>query len=263
MRRVFVPFPLTPPTVRLTGQLAHRLLRVLRLGVGDAAILFDPRGTAWKAVVTVTERDAVQLHLCEPLENDREVPISVHLFQAIAKGERMDLVVQKATELGVARIVPMVTRRTVVQLSADRAETKRHRWQRVAQAAAEQCGAQRIPTVDAPVSFQRAVLDAAQADVWLLFYEGAEEPLKAVLAEHAHASRIAVMVGPEGGFDPDEVMSAQERGARIVSLGKRILRAETAAIVAVALVLYELGALEHSPPRVGACHDKDSAATAR
>jgi 16S rRNA (uracil1498-N3)-methyltransferase len=149
----------------------------------------------------------------------------------------------------------MLTRRTVVRLDADRAAAKQARWQRIAQSAAEQCGAIKVPQVHPPLPFRQAVTEAAKTDAFLLFYEAAEEPLAEALETFRHSSpansslskrvgKIAIMIGPEGGFDPDEVSLAQRHGAHIVSLGKRILRTETASIVAVALVLYELGLLE-------------------
>lgn len=250
MRRLFVPFPLREPTVHLTGQFAYRLLRVLRMQVGDAVILFDPTGSEWHATIVATEHEAVALRLDEPVSADREHPVALWLFQGIAKGEKMDFIVQKATELGVAFIVPMLTRRTVVRLDADRATAKQARWQRIAQAAAEQCGGTKVPKVSPPLPFRQSVTEAAKTDAFLLFYEAAEEPLaKALetlrpLPPSERVSSVALMVGPEGGFDPDEVSLAQRHGAHIVSLGKRILRTETASIIAVALVLYELGLLE-------------------
>jgi 16S rRNA (uracil1498-N3)-methyltransferase len=218
--------------------------------VGDSVILFDPQGSEWRATITATDHDTVALRLDEPLCTDREHPIDLWLFQGLAKGEKMDFIVQKATELGVALLVPMLTRRTVVRLDADRAAAKQARWQRIAQSAAEQCGATKVPPIRPPVPFRQAVTEAAKADVFLLFYEAAEEPLAKVLETlrlsplSERVGRVALMVGPEGGFDPDEVSLAQRHGAHIVSLGKRILRTETASIVAVALVLYELGLLE-------------------
>jgi len=255
MRRLFVPFPLKEPTVHLTGQAAYRLLRVLRMQVGDAVVLFDPTGSEWHATIVATGHDAVVLRLDEPVSADREHPVALWLFQGIAKGEKMDFIVQKATELGVAFIVPMITRRTVVRLDADRAAAKQARWQRIAQAAAEQCGGTKVPKVSPPLPFRQAVMEAAKTDAFLLFYEAAEEPLARALetlcllpnrhlSPPEKVSSVALMVGPEGGFDPDEVLLARQQGARIVSLGKRILRTETASIVAIVLVLYELGLLE-------------------
>lgn len=243
MRRIFVPFRLSQGRVQLTGEIAHRLLRVLRLQIGDLLILFDPNGEEWVAKIIASKPELVEMQLMERSPSQREHPIVVGLFQAIPKGERMDFIVQKATELGVRRIVPMLTRRTVVQLSAERAKAKRNRWERIAQAAAEQCGGQFVPEIALPQTFQQALQEAAASDVWLLFYEAAEEPLRNVLEECKVVQNVAVMVGPEGGFDPEEVITAQQHGARLVSLGKRILRTETAAIIAVALVLYELGVM--------------------
>jgi 16S rRNA (uracil1498-N3)-methyltransferase len=239
-----VPFNLTSENVTLTEDFAHRLLRVLRLKVGDRILLCDPRGSEWVAEIVGAEDKFVRLKLIERLFSPHEPTISVTLFQSIPKGEKMDFIVQKATELGVQRIVPMFTKRTVVQLSSERAKSKRERWQRVATSATEQSGGKIVPDIALPLTFRQALEEASRADLWLLFYEGAEKPLRETVQQHQSVNDVAIMVGPEGGFDPSEVAMAQQKGAQIVSLGKRILRTETAAVVAVALVLYELGLLE-------------------
>ena len=244
VRRFIVPFNLTTEHVALTDNLAHRILRVLRMKVGDQILLCDPRGVEWVAEIVGTEIDVVRVKLLEPIFSRPEPKTFVTLFQGIPKGDKMDFIVQKATELGVQRIVPMFTRRTVVQLSPDKAKSKRERWQRVAVSATEQSGGKIVPEIALPLPFRKALDEAAKSDLWLLFYEAAEEPLREVVAPFKDASHVAIMVGPEGGFEPSEVAEAKRMGAQIVSLGKRILRTETAAIVAVALVLYELGQLE-------------------
>ncbi len=244
MRRFIVPFNLTSEHVTLTENFAHRLLRVLRMKVGDRVLLCDPRGSEWVAEIVEARANDVRLKLVERLFSSPEPTIYVTLFQGIPKGEKMDFIVQKVTELGVQKIVPMFTRRTVVQLDPDRAKSKRERWQRVATSAVEQSGGKVVPEIALPVTFRQALDEASQADLWLFFYEAAEEPLKKIVQAHQKINHLAIMVGPEGGFDPSEVVMAQQKGARVVSLGKRILRTETAAIVAVALALYELGLLE-------------------
>jgi len=244
VRRFIVPFNLTTEHVALTDKLAHRILRVLRMKVGDQILLCDPRGVEWVAEIVGTEFDVVRVRLLEPNFPRPEPKTFVTLFQGIPKGEKMDFIVQKATELGVQRIVPMFTRRTIVQLSPDKAKSKRERWQRVAVSATEQSGGKIVPEIALPLPFKKALDEAAKSDLWLLFYEAAEEPLKEVVTPFRDASHVAIMIGPEGGFDPSEVAEAKRMGAQVVSLGKRILRTETAAIVAVALVLYELGQLE-------------------
>lgn len=243
MRRLLVPFRLTGEPVTLTGQLAHRVRHVLRAGVGDRVVLFDPFGNEWLAEVVGWEGKGVQVQLVERKEQDRERKVAITLFQGLPKGDKMDFIIQKATELGVERIVPMVTRRTVVHLNPERAAQKRTRWHRVAAAATEQSGGRFVPEISLPLPFNQAVQEAAQADQWLLFYEAAEIPLRERLRGSATPRRVAIMVGPEGGFDPEEVALAQKHGAVVVGLGQRILRTETAALVAVALVLYELDSL--------------------
>ncbi len=244
MRRFIVPFNLKSEHVTLTDNLAHRLLRVLRMKVGDQVLLCDPRGSEWVAEIVGREANAVKLRLIERYFSQHEPSIYVTLFQGVPKGEKMDFIVQKATELGVQRIVPMFTRRTVVQLSPERAKSKRERWQRVAISATEQSGGKIAPEITLPLNFRQALEEASHSDLWLLFYEGAEKPLRGIIQSHKNVSTVAIMVGPEGGFEPDEVMLAQQKGAQVVSLGRRILRTETAAIVATALALYELGLLE-------------------
>lgn len=244
VRRFIVPFRLTARHVTLTEGLAHRVIHVLRMKIGDRAILCDSQGNEWVAEITKLEPNAVSLSLIEPFSSQTELTVSVTLMQGIPKGEKMDFIVQKATELGVQKIVPMFTKRTVVQLSPERARSKRERWQRVAISAVEQSGGKIVPEIALPVKFRQAVEEASRADLWLLFYEAADEPLREVLQHFKNANQVVVMVGPEGGFDPSEVSMAQKEGAKVVSLGKRILKTETAAIVAVALTLYELGALE-------------------
>ncbi len=242
-----MPFNLTTEHVALTDKLAHRILRVLRMKVGDQILLCDPRGVEWVAEIVGAEVNVVRVRLLEPNFSRPESKTFVTLFQGIPKGEKMDFIVQKATELGVQRIVPMFTRRTVVQLSPDKAKSKRERWQRVAVSATEQSGGKIVPEISLPMPFKKALGEAVESDLWLLFYEAAEEPLKEVLSpfrDAGYVTSVAVMIGPEGGFDPSEVEEAKRMGAQVVSLGKRILRTETAAIVAVALVLYELGQLE-------------------
>ncbi len=243
VRRFIVPFKLAKEHVLLTDNLAHRLIRVLRMKVGDRVILCDPQGSEWIAEIVAFETNTVQLQLLERVLTGYEPTVDVTLFHGIPKGEKMDFIVQKGTEIGVRKIVPMLTRRTVVQLSQEKAKLKRERWQRVAMAATEQCGGKFAPEVTMPMPFKQAVEEASNADLWLLFYEAASEPLREAIEPHRNASTVAVMVGPEGGFDPSEVEMALKKGAKVVGLGKRTLRTETAAIVAAALVFYELGLL--------------------
>ncbi|MCS7191600.1 MAG: 16S rRNA (uracil(1498)-N(3))-methyltransferase [Armatimonadetes bacterium] len=243
VRRFIVPFRLTKEHLALTDDLAHRLLHVLRMKVGNRVLLCDLQGSEWLAEIVSTEKNFVRLQLLERVSTSQELEVEIKLFQSIPKGEKMDFIVQKATELGVQKIVPMFTKRTVVQLSPERAKSRRERWQKIAAAATEQCGGRIVPEVSVPIPFKQAVNEASAADVWLLFYEATDEPLNEAIKPHRNASSVAIMVGPEGGFEPSEVEMAKQKGAKVVSLGKRILRTETAAIVAVAIVLHELGLL--------------------
>jgi len=224
--RLFVPdAPDTGGVVRIPrAELRH--LRVLRLGPGDRLCVFDDAGREHEVVLEqVTAREATGRVVATSLAS-RESPLELVLMPALVKHDRMDWVVEKATELGVARIAPVVTRFSVAR--GDHAE----RWRRIATAAAKQCGRTRIPAVDAA-----RPLDVALADTWPgLRLVAWEEEQAAKLADLPDAANAAVMlIGPEGGLDASEVDAARAAGFTTVSLGRRVLRADTAALVAIAL----------------------------
>jgi 16S rRNA (uracil1498-N3)-methyltransferase len=237
MRRIHVPpSRLGGGEARLEPAEIHYLRDVLRLEDGAAVEVFDGEGGSWEG--TLVAGGAVRLGA------RREAPpprARVQLAFALARGERADLVVQKATELGVARLSPFEARRSVVRLDAERAADRARRWRRIAEEASRQCGRADVPQVDAPAPFAQ-VLSAALADTpKLLLYEGGGEPLSRAVERGAPA-HLAI-IGPEGGFAPDEVDAAIAAGARLVTLGPRTLRFETAAIVVVALLQHLAGDL--------------------
>lgn len=239
--------------ISIAGEKAHYLLSVLRCRKGDNLIIFDGRGKCSTAVIREIRKQEVVTEILESAACDLESPLYSILAQGILKGEKMDMVIQKATELGVSEIVPAVTERSQLK------ETRRvSRWRKIAEEAARQSGRSVIPSVHEPVEL-RDYLASSTAHTSLsgfIFYE--EEGMKLSEAVAASPSilgkkgsypanterketELLIFVGPEGGFTKEEVRFAQERGLRIVSLGKRVLRAETAAISAVTLVQYLLG----------------------
>lgn len=225
MLRLFVGRPLTPgQTVSVTGSdLRH--LRVLRLREGDALRLVDAAGVEYQAVLVADGGREVSVRADCPLAAERESPLDLVLAVAILKGPRMDLVVEKATELGVRRLSPVVTRYTVTR------GAPLERWCRIARAAASQSGRTRVPAIDPPRPLA-AVLGAPAADVRVV---ACEQEHAARLADlPTTASAVTALVGPEGGFAPEETAAVRAAGFLPVSLGPRILRAETAAIVLVA-----------------------------
>jgi 16S rRNA (uracil1498-N3)-methyltransferase len=208
---------------------------------GDPVEIFDSAGNAFAARLAVDNR-LVRAHLERQVRVAEAPAFAFTLAQALPKGQKMDFIVEKTTELGVARIVPFASRRAVALAPG---EAHVERWRRLAKAAAQQCGRPDVPAVEAPVAFEALLPQFADYDVVLVAWEAAEtRPLRETLASQvARASRIMAIVGPEGGFAHDEADAAVAAGARPVSLGKRILRTETAGFVLLAALLYERGEL--------------------
>lgn len=219
--------------VTLGAAQAHYVGRVLRLRKGDTLILFDGSGTEFDAVVERVGKDSAELAIGTRNETHTESVLHTQLVQGIGRGDRMDFVVQKATELGVKRITPVMTRHGVVRLDSRRADSRRAHWQSIATSACEQSGRVRPPLIDEPVA-----LDAwfgamtRRADVDLILRPGADLPLAAVPAP---VTKLCLLIGPEGGFSDAEYAAAAAAGFRAVSLGPRILRTETAALAALAV----------------------------
>jgi 16S rRNA (uracil1498-N3)-methyltransferase len=244
MRRFLVePHALQGGRAVLTGAAFHHAARVLRLRPGDLVALFDGSGAEWVARVTSLERDRLEAEILREAR-DAEPPVTVTLLQAVLKGERMDWLVQKCGELGVARLVPMLTERTVARIPGERAPGRRQRWQRIADAAAEQCGRRRPMAVEAVAPLVEAARALTGADLALVPHEAERERgLRELLAGVSAVRSVAIAIGPEGGFTDAEVEALAVAGGARVSLGPRILRAETAALFAASAVFYALGDL--------------------
>jgi len=253
MHRFFVaPSLFAQPIVILTGDQAHQVRRVLRMRPGDRAILLDGRGRACEASLIAVDEEGVRFRVVRRWEAAGEPTTRITLFQAALKGERFAWALQKGTEVGVAAFVPLICERNVVDDLAA-IEQKRGRWERIIQEAAEQSGRGCLPVLHPPRRFAQAVSCAAAPDaqagglrhgddeVRLILWEGEREArLRDVLSgcNLARGMHIQVFVGPEGGFTESEIALAQSCGVRPVSLGPRILRAETAGVIAAALILY-------------------------
>jgi 16S rRNA (uracil1498-N3)-methyltransferase len=217
----------------------HKILRVLRLGEGDVIELIDSGGSVFPASLTL-RAESVGALLGPPAASVAESTLRITLAQGIPKGQKMDYVVEKATELGVARIIPFVSERVIGE---ERGASKLERWRRLARTAAQQSGRALVPAVDDPLRWEGLLAAFRAFDVVLLAWEPAERvPLRGVLANLLPGAREAlVIVGPEGGISHAEAQSALAAGAHTVSLGARILRTETAGLVACAALLYESG----------------------
>jgi 16S rRNA (uracil1498-N3)-methyltransferase len=246
-RRFFVPpAALQADEIRLVDQgLAHQLARVLRLGPGDRLLLLDGAGLACTVELTALGRDTVLGRVLRREPAGGEPPVVASVYLALMRPERFEWAVQKCVELGARRIVPVQFARS---LPADRAdERKLERWRRIAREAAEQACRGILPELAEPIGFAAACEQAAQAELALILWEQQAPPLRAALrgdgaAREAPArpATVALLSGPVGGITVEELTTARERGIMPVSLGPRILRAETAPIAALAALMYEL-----------------------
>jgi len=249
-RRFYAPlsaFDSSLTRITLPSDEARHLREVLRLKVGDEVYVFNGAGKEFQCRVEEARRDVARLMVVREVEAARpESPLRLTLAMALLKGEKFDLVVQKATELGVTVIVPVVTKLADIRLRDQSDVVKRMtRWQRIALEAAKQCGRAVVPEIAAPVDFATLVLQAvAEPSICLMFSERNGESLtetKKLLT--AKASRLTALVGSEGGWTDEEIMMASDQGWRIITLGGRTLRAETAAIAAAVLLQHFAGDL--------------------
>ena len=244
MRRLFYAGTLAEE-ITITGGDAHHLARVMRAQIGDEVTVADTDGRVARMIVSAAAPDAVQLSLAEYLPQEEGSSAEVILVQALLKGEKMDFVVQKAVELGAVAFYPVITEHVVVHWDAKKAAAKAARWQKIADEAAKQCGRQALMHVAdiAPLSvlLQSAELFSASDTAIVFCYEGEREQSLRTHLRGLDVRRVVLIVGAEGGFSPAEAAAIRAAGAQSVSLGRLILRAETAALAALAVTQYELG----------------------
>jgi 16S rRNA (uracil1498-N3)-methyltransferase len=221
---------------RLTAEARHYLADVLRLGPGAPVEVFDGLGGRYLG----TLEDGLETVALGPRQEARAGAPRISLLFAMARGEKADLVVQKATELGAARLVPFAAARSVVRLEPSRAEARAGRWRRIAEEAARQCGRADVPAIAAPAGLDAALAGLPPGTESFVFHPGGASLSQ---VDAAGAAALAAVVGPEGGLTEEELAACRRAGAIAVSLGPRVLRAETAAIVAVALLQVRFGDL--------------------
>lgn len=246
MHRFYIsPADIEGDCVKLTGTDAEHIARVLRLRPGDEIALCDGRSNEWTGRILDVGKKNVTALLRDKRRLLTEPQVNVTLYQGIQKAGKFETVVQKGTELGVCRFVPFDCRRAVV--SPWKSEDNRcARYSRVAYEAAKQCGRGAVPEVEAPISFDGLVQRVKTHELTLFFWEEERElSLRGFLRKGCTAHDVAIVIGPEGGIDPEEAEALRAAGAKCVSLGPRILRTETAGPVAAALTLYELGCMEY------------------
>jgi len=229
LSRFFIDLPLSLGEHELPEAQAHYIGRVLRLTEGAAVQLFDGSGSEFLGELIEVGKKRVRVSLGECLAGQAESPLKVHLGQGLSRGERMDWAIQKATELGVAEITPIVSERCEVRLKDERADKRLTHWRQVAISACEQCGRSTLPLIHAPVALSDW-LGQIEADLKLVLHPVAEP-----LASHAKPITLAFLIGPEGGLADAEVTQAQQAGFHAARLGPRVLRTETAPVVALAV----------------------------
>jgi 16S rRNA (uracil1498-N3)-methyltransferase len=232
-------------TVLLGDDVAHQLRHVLRLRPGARIVVLDDRGWEYEVELLTVEHRAARGTICERRPASGEPSVQVTLAQALLKKDNFEWVLQKGTEIGVTRFVPLITARTVAAGDEGVSPAKRERWARIVREAAEQSRRGALPVIEAPQSLSAAL--NLPADLTLIAWEEERAmSLRQALVplRGTDAPQVTIFIGPEGGFSAEEVAQARAGGAVAVTLGTRILRAETAATAAALLVLYELGALD-------------------
>lgn len=242
MPKFFVlPEKVAGDTITIDTQDVSHIKRVLRLNVGDKITVSDSRGTDYATEIKEISENAVICRVIDTVCNDTEPNISVTLYQALPKASKMEYIIQKTTELGIVRIVPCALSRCVVRLDGKDAQKKCDRWQKIADEAAKQSGRGILPEISSVMSFRDAVGEMQKSDLCFVPYESAEETrLKSVLTSK-ECKTVSFMIGPEGGFSPEEAAYLENSGIPLVTLGKRILRTETAGMAVLSMIMYEIG----------------------
>lgn len=239
MPRFFIDYtPAVGTAAVIEGGDARHIAGALRVTAGETLTLCDGKGTDYACTVTAVERERVTLSVDAATPTTAEPTLAVTLYMGLPKGDKMELIIQKAVELGVTSIVPVAMSRCIVKLDGKDAAKKQTRWQKIADEAAGQSGRGIRPAVETPITWKQALTRFA-AENTLLCYEGGGTPIGTLVSPADTA--VSLVVGPEGGFDPAEVEAVTAAGGRIATLGPRILRCETAPIAAIAVLMEKSG----------------------
>lgn len=242
-------FFVTPEQVReshiyIEGSDVNHVKNVLRMKLGEELEICDGKDKKYLCEIEEMTSDYVCARILEELKADTELPSKLYLFQGLPKGDKMELIIQKAVELGVYEIVPVATKRAVVKLDDKKASKKVERWNSIAEGGAKQSGRSFIPEVTSVMSYKEALAYASKLDVVLIPYELAEgmAETKQIISAIKAGQSVGIFIGPEGGFEVSEVESAMAVGAKAITLGKRILRTETAGLTTLSILMYHLEA---------------------
>ena len=239
--RIFTKLSLScDSSLVLDGSAARHLSSALRMKVGQEITLFNGRGGEYAAALTEVSKNKVSVKVLKHRDIDRESGLKVHLAIGVSRGERMDLIVQKATELGATEITPLFTERTEVKLSGERLAKKARHWQQIAISACEQCQRNSVPTINSPIPLEQWLAGSDNTDpennvvdeLKLVLHHRTEKRL----SEHQRVINICLLVGPEGGFNEREIAAAITKGFQPLALGPRVLRTETAPLAAISIM---------------------------
>ena len=240
-------FFVTPDQVKneriyIQGSDVNHIKNVLRMKIGEELQISDGNNQKYLCSIEEMTSEEVCLVIKEVQEADNELPSKIYLFQGLPKSDKMELIVQKAVELGVYEIIPVATKRAVVKLDDKKASKKVERWNSIAESGAKQSGRNRIPEVKNVLNFKEAIRYAKELDVVLIPYELAEgmQETKNIISAIQPGQSIGIFIGPEGGFETEEVECAMEQGIQPITLGKRILRTETAGLTTLSILMYHL-----------------------
>ncbi|WP_289128768.1 16S rRNA (uracil(1498)-N(3))-methyltransferase [uncultured Megamonas sp.] len=242
MRRLFIDECLSED-ITIKGDDAKHLLYAMRVRPEQVFTIVDRESKVAQAKVISCTSDTVQLKLLQYIEDaDTEAPIEVVVAQCLPKGDKMEFIVQKAVELGASSVVPVVSRHCVVKYDDKKKLARQQKWQKIADEAVKQCGRTIKPTVEAIVSLEQLAKDYADYTRFICYEAEDKQSFKEML-QSADSKKYLILIGPEGGFAPEEVQLCKDAGFKSISMGKRILRAETASIAALTIVMYEKGDL--------------------
>lgn len=228
--------------IRIQGNDVNHIKNVLRMRPGEELLISDGIARDYRCRIADMESGTVECEILSSSEGETELPSKIWLFQGLPKGDKMELIIQKAVELGVYRIVPVVTKRTIVKLEGKKEEARIKRWNSICESAAKQSKRIIIPRVEPCMSFKEALSLAGSLDRNMIPYEleSGMEGTREVLSGIKSGMSAGVFIGPEGGFEETEIALAKEAGVTPVSLGRRILRTETAGLTALAILMYHL-----------------------
>jgi 16S rRNA (uracil1498-N3)-methyltransferase len=242
MSRFYVPQPkIENGMLRVEGDEVRHIQKVLRLKAGDEVIVFDGSAKEYEGTIIEEGSASVVIAVRNVLSSKSESPLEITLAQSLLKGEKMDYLIQKATELGVNRIIPFFSSRTIPLLEESRRLRRYHRWKRIAIEASKQCGRGMVPKIDPFLDFLEMVQTASQDSLRLILWEREGERLKEILMGLKEKRKIFFVIGPEGGFTQEEIEKSQRKEFIPVNLGRRILRSETSSLCLLSILQYEYG----------------------